>query len=137
MKVEAKKNPDTGLIEIFIGNKKFGAFDRFDDEYRYFRCNTHELTGHMLIGIGVKLNRFNTEPVLNKCPNTIDAFGDAPSVVCPSCGDVQEDMDGFGFLHCDKCGYCEHPSMDDSSGKVRCGMCGKTELEIENAKKSN
>lgn len=31
--------------------------------------------------------------------------------VCPSCGTEVEDLDGFGVLAHDECGYCSHPSM--------------------------
>lgn len=44
-------------------------------------------------------------------------------MTCPKCGDEQEeDLDGFGFLYCEKCGYCTHPSVD---GDV-CGLCKAT-----------
>lgn len=42
-------------------------------------------------------------------------------VACPECGEAQEDLDGFGVLHCPKCGYCTHASV---TGGV-CGLCGK------------
>ena len=39
--------------------------------------------------------------------------------LCPSCGEVQEDLDGFGVLKCEHCDYCSHASIN---GNV-CGLC--------------
>ena len=33
-------------------------------------------------------------------------------VKCPACGARHKDLDGFGFLYCDICGECTHPSAD-------------------------
>jgi len=41
-------------------------------------------------------------------------------VPCPKCGEAQEDDDGFGFIFCEKCGYCVHPSITDG----KCDCCG-------------
>lgn len=43
-------------------------------------------------------------------------------MTCPKCGDEQEDLDGFGFLYCEKCGHCTHASVD---GDI-CGLCKAT-----------
>ena len=50
---------------------------------------------------------------------------DMPEVICPKCGGLQPDYDGFGVLSCqfDDCEYCSHPT---STGGV-CGTCGETE----------
>lgn len=45
---------------------------------------------------------------------------DVPTAECPKCGWMQEDHDGFGVLHCFKCGYCTHAAVD---GNV-CSLCG-------------
>ena len=37
------------------------------------------------------------------------------------CGDITDDLDGFGVLYCEKCGYCEHSSI---TGDV-CDFCEK------------
>lgn len=46
---------------------------------------------------------------------------DSPTRECPKCGDAQPDLDGFGTLHCEHCGYCKHASITDSV----CEFCGK------------
>lgn len=52
-----------------------------------------------------------------------DEFCDA-LVRCPKCGDEQPDMDGFGFLICDACGYCTHPSASAKVGEpLLCDHC--------------
>lgn len=45
---------------------------------------------------------------------------DYPEITCPRCGHTEEDMDGFGFVCCHRCGYCVHPSITDGV----CGVCG-------------
>lgn len=48
-------------------------------------------------------------------------------VECPQCGTQQEDLDGFGVLHCDYCGYCTHPSATGTGhpdDPLVCDMCG-------------
>lgn len=48
------------------------------------------------------------------------------TVRCPKCGDEQPDLDGFGFLICDACGYCTHPSSSAPIGEqLRCDHCGE------------
>jgi ribosomal protein L37AE/L43A len=47
---------------------------------------------------------------------------------CPRCGIEQEDLDGFGVLHCPACGYCQHPSATRVDGVWRCDLCGQTKL---------
>jgi hypothetical protein len=42
--------------------------------------------------------------------------------VCPKCRALVEDLDGFGVLIHDECGYCSHPS---AYGGV-CDACGAT-----------
>jgi DNA-directed RNA polymerase subunit RPC12/RpoP len=44
-----------------------------------------------------------------------------PVVVCPECGHEYEDLDGFGVLRCDACGFCTHSSL---TGGI-CGLCGQ------------
>jgi ribosomal protein L37AE/L43A len=46
-------------------------------------------------------------------------MADRLMIACPQCGTEQEDLDGFGFLYCDRCGYCTHSSVDG----VTCSMC--------------
>jgi hypothetical protein len=46
---------------------------------------------------------------------------DWPQVECPRCGAEQEDMDGFGVIYCESCGYCRHASA--TGGK--CDICGE------------
>jgi hypothetical protein len=59
-------------------------------------------------------------------PNEEEAY---PMVACPVCAVEQQDLDGFGVLHCFACGYCSHPSRD---GGV-CGLCGHREYEAGDA----
>lgn len=42
--------------------------------------------------------------------------------VCPKCGAEVDDLDGFGVLVHDECGYCSHP---DVYGTV-CRACNAT-----------
>jgi excisionase family DNA binding protein len=45
-------------------------------------------------------------------------------VTCPKCGEDREDLDGFGVLACEKCGYCTHPHLDgDGRGSMVCVIC--------------
>ena len=44
-----------------------------------------------------------------------------PKTQCPVCGHWQEDADGFGVLHCEACGYCAHPAIENG----RCTICSK------------
>jgi hypothetical protein len=55
-----------------------------------------------------------------------ESSSDAPPMSdCPNCGQSQIDMDGFGVLRCESCGYCAHPSR---TGNV-CDICGDVESE--------
>lgn len=49
-------------------------------------------------------------------------YKDVPKSQCPGCGHWHNDLDGFGVLHCDICGYCKHPNSTDGV----CGFCGET-----------
>lgn len=60
------------------------------------------------------------KPVRSLASVLTPATCDYPIVGCPSCSAQQEDMDGFGVLHCDVCGYCAHPQS--TNGK--CTICG-------------
>lgn len=54
-------------------------------------------------------------------------LGDEAVIIeCPVCGAEQEDFDGFGVVHCEECGYCQHIS---STG----GVCDICEKEIDSA----
>ena len=44
---------------------------------------------------------------------------------CPKCGSLVEDLDGFGVLIHDECGYCSHPDSYDG----RCRHCGTPDGE--------
>lgn len=46
-----------------------------------------------------------------------------PWSICPACGAIQKDLDGFGVMYCPRCKFCEHPSSDD-------GMCSLCRKEI-------
>ena len=55
-----------------------------------------------------------------------------PTLTCPRCGVEQEDFDGFGFMACEACHYCTHPSRDGNSlGYMICGICGDAEPPAE------
>jgi len=41
---------------------------------------------------------------------------------CPQCKAWVDDMDGFGVLRHEACGYCSHASV---TGAV-CGLCGES-----------
>lgn len=61
--------------------------------------------------------------VLEAYQDLVDLAAEEPIIIaCPSCGAEQEDLDGFGVIHCEACGYCVHPS---STGGV-CDICGET-----------
>ena len=45
--------------------------------------------------------------------------------ICPKCGH-EEDCDEFGFIYCEKCKYCIHPSAQGTdAGNWKCDVCGK------------
>lgn len=44
----------------------------------------------------------------------------APTMTCPKCSAVYDDHDGFGVLHCEKCGYCTHAVRTNGV----CDLCG-------------
>lgn len=46
---------------------------------------------------------------------------DTPMSMCPKCLEWLEDLDGFGILSHEKCGYCSHPSLTDG----KCDICGE------------
>jgi hypothetical protein len=46
-------------------------------------------------------------------------FAETPQTQCPKCGEWLDDLDGFGVLRHEKCGYCSHPSVDDGE----CNLC--------------
>lgn len=48
-------------------------------------------------------------------------MSDGVFVRCPCCGVEHEDMDGFGVLTCEMCGYCSHPSVTGG----RCDSCDR------------
>lgn len=48
---------------------------------------------------------------------------DVPTRECPRCGDSQRDLDGFGALYCQKCGFCTHAS-------ITAGVCDFCEKEF-------
>jgi hypothetical protein len=49
---------------------------------------------------------------------------DYPALVCPICfTDGGDDLDGFGFIQCQTCGFCTHPTR---LGTV-CEICGHDE----------
>lgn len=45
-------------------------------------------------------------------------------VACPSCGAEQEDLDGFGVVHCKACGFCTHISQHAEGSGYVCDICG-------------
>lgn len=42
------------------------------------------------------------------------------TATCPRCGDEVEDLDGFGVVAHERCGYCSHASIDGDT----CNLCG-------------
>lgn len=44
---------------------------------------------------------------------------EAALVTCPKCSNKQEDVNGFGIVHCKKCGHCPHHLVDGY-----CETCG-------------
>ena len=56
---------------------------------------------------------------------------DYPTSECPKCGAAQTDLDGFGVVRCDKCGYCAHPSETGIPGGWKCDICGREQLDTE------
>lgn len=41
------------------------------------------------------------------------------TATCPNCGEEVEDLDGFGVLVHEECGYCSHPDIEG----VVCQCC--------------
>lgn len=50
----------------------------------------------------------------------MDDNDDDLMVYCPKCKTGEPDLDGFGFLSCNACGHCLHPSGFNG----RCLICG-------------
>ncbi len=48
-----------------------------------------------------------------------------PTMLCPRCGTEYEDYDGLGVLHCERCGYCKHPSASFENKIMTCDICGE------------
>lgn len=46
---------------------------------------------------------------------------ETPQAQCPSCGAWVDDLDGFGVLVHDGCGYCSHPDIYGDT----CTACGE------------
>lgn len=51
----------------------------------------------------------------------VAAADDVPEAACPQCKDELPDLDSFGVLYHQACGFCRHASIDDG----RCNFCGK------------
>ena len=51
-------------------------------------------------------------------------MSDYPIVRCPKCSAEQIDMDGFGVLACELCGYCTHPCAEGDP--LICQICNAT-----------
>lgn len=63
MKTVLVKNTKTGVIDVFVNEICFGAFDILDgDLYRYFPKRNDQLTGDHYIAIGESLNKINNTP---------------------------------------------------------------------------
>lgn len=54
-----------------------------------------------------------------------------PLTACPRCGVWVPDLDGFGVLYHEACGYCQHASVTGD----RCGLCGEVVSVLEAAKR--
>lgn len=54
-----------------------------------------------------------------------------PTMQCPRCSHEQEDIDGFGALACDRCGWCTHPS---ATGDI-CDACGHHAIPSDRARR--
>jgi hypothetical protein len=49
----------------------------------------------------------------------------AVRVTCPNCQFEMIDADGFGFVHCERCKLCTHPSRSGPpGGPMVCTICG-------------
>lgn len=57
-------------------------------------------------------------------PMTDEPLDPAPISVCPKCGALVEDLDGFGVLAHDECGYCSHFDVYGNA----CRVCGATQF---------
>ncbi len=49
------------------------------------------------------------ERICPRCDRLRDRLDDTNLSICPMCGGYVEDLDGFGVLAHDACGYCSHP----------------------------
>lgn len=72
----------------------------------------------------------DTDSTYESVARLVRAYSEAggppmPTIECPECGDVQEDLDGFGFIFCPACCHCTHPNTYEG----RCGICGE-EVEL-------
>lgn len=62
------------------------------------------------------------EHLCGRCEELRDRIAEGELSVCPKCGGYVEELDGFGVLAHDRCGYCSCPSIDGDT----CSICGKT-----------
>lgn len=65
----------------------------------------------------------NKQPPDDFDPPPEDTDAQLILVRCPRCGTEQVDLDGFGFINCERCHYCTHPSFTGE----RCDVCGTEE----------
>lgn len=89
----------------------------FEEEVNSILAVVYRATGQLdLFGMGLA---GTVEPPLEEF--------EQPIIECPQCGHEREDFDGLGFLHCKRCGYCEHASYTDG----KCDYCGRLEPSYE------
>jgi len=58
--------------------------------------------------------------VTDEADDEVGMLCEVPIATCPKCKVEQPDLDGFGVLYCEACGYCLHPTMTDR----KCDLCG-------------
>jgi hypothetical protein len=109
--------PRAGLLE---------AAERDAARYRWLRGNGAIISraaeipvqyAHHGIGLDAAID---AQLALSTQPTASEGEKDMPIRRCPKCDDEQPDMDGFGVLHCEHCGFCTHASI--TNGK--CDLCG-------------
>jgi DNA-directed RNA polymerase subunit M/transcription elongation factor TFIIS len=92
--------------------------------YIQTRDDLLEAKGIIKVDEGSNLKEIVTSSNSPEIPDSSD--DDLSWIVCPKCGNKEQDFDGFGFLYCEKCGYCLHPnSTKQENGDWVCGVCGK------------
>jgi hypothetical protein len=104
-----------------------GVVRKPEDFDRCPRCGEPLEYDEVDVGVGVVRGNPGC-PSCHWTPDAAAADDDTDVIImvsCPQCGEGQQDLDGFGVLHCERCGYCTHASQHGDGTGFICDICGK------------